>query len=371
VYNPRCINIIAYFNRQIIMKNYTKKNAVYSIAILLSVLSGCKQQEDNVILNVDLKELQDINIEDVSFNQVTLTDNGAPVLLTAASKMLFRGDEIIIQNRKAIESFNVNTGVKSCSYSNKGHAESEFTDISDVWIQNGSLYLYDMNSKKIMQFASDGSYIQSVPLSASADSCPFQCLARFGKNQYLGKRVFGIPGTKDLAVYDSGYKFIKDIGDLELTSGLKLGYPFFEYSKDEVLYYRFLRNEVYAIRSDCSVKVKYVIDFGENNIPKNRTYEDEYEILDLVNSKQTYATLVSNVYESKDVFIFRFLIEGHNCMGVYSKQSKEIKAYKLCPPEDAVVLNVFFNDDKAFIIYQDMEKTRLTVVPVNSLSKGF
>ena len=50
------------------------------------------------------------------------------------------------------------------------------------------------------------------------------------------------------------------------------------YRPSEILYYRYFYNNIYAIDDKQNVSVKYNIDFGENNMPFDLSWRDEYDV---------------------------------------------------------------------------------------------
>ena len=145
----------------------------------------------------------------------------------------------------------------------------------------------------------------------------------------MGKRAYGGMEDCELNLYDKNFEFVKEIGDLKIKSGIYIGYPFFMYRPSEILYYRYFYNNIYAIDDKQNVSVKYYIDFGENNMPFDLSWRDEYDCIDFINSsEEDYAILVSNIYESDKYFCFRFLWKKKSVWGFMTNQM--VKQHHLC-----------------------------------------
>lgn len=334
---------------------------------------SCKQSEKNstaTIIQIDLKKLQQVNIQGEYTTQICLMDNGNPALVDEVKKILSIEGQYIIQCKNKVLAFDAQTGIQKMSFSDQGRAKDEFINLWDIWAEKDKICIYDMNSKKILQYYCNGNLFDVITVTSEAENHPFQALAKVSDEHYVGKCVYSGPESVELALYNNKFEFEKEFGNLNLESGIYLGYPFFMYKPNEILYYRYLYNDIYAIDDKRQVTVKYYIDFGKNNVPLNPDLKDEYDRIDFVNnSKKNYATFVSNIYESNKYFCFRFAFDGERCLGVYDKSSGEASAFTFISSSESPRADVYVFDDKALLITQDMDKTCLTTISVAELLK--
>ena len=354
-------------------KWYMRKYLI--VFVILGCIAGCKQSEksDNkIIIPIDLEKMHEIDLQGEYAMRICLTDNGNPALVDEVKKILFVEGQYIIQGRNKILAFDAQSGVCKMSFSGQGRARDEFISLWDAWIEGKTICIYDMNGKKILRYDFNGNLSEVISIADKASNYPFQVLAKTIGGYYVGKRVYGsVKHNIELNLYDKDFEFVKEIGDLKIESGIYLGYPFFVYSPTEVLYHRYLYNDIYAIDDKQNVTVKYYVDFGENNVPLNPNFKDEYDRFDFVNtSKKDYGTLVSNIYESDKYFCFRFLCERGKCLGVYDKSSGEAASFVFTPFSSASIIDVYVFDDKALLVTQDMDKTCLTTISVDDLLKN-
>ena len=343
-------------------------------AILCCIIS-CKYSERNnaeTIIHIDLEKMHKIDIYGEYAEQICLVDSGKSVLVDEVKKILFTEGQYIIQGRNKILAFDAQSGVCKMAFSGQGRARDEFISLWDVWIEGKTICIYDMNGKKILRYDFNGNLSEVISIADKASNYPFQVLAKTIGGYYVGKRVYGsVKHNIELNLYDKDFEFVKEIGDLKIESGIYLGYPFFVYSPSEVLYYRYLYNDIYAIDDKQNVTVKYYVDFGENNVPLNPNFKDEYDRIDFVNnSKKNYATLVSNIYESDKYFCFRFAFDGEKCLGVYDKSSGKTASFVFVSSSESPRADVYVFDDKALLVTQDMDKTCLTTISVDDLLKN-
>lgn len=342
--------------------------------VILCCIISCKRFEKSdakTIIHIDLEKMHKIDIRESYMKQICLTDNGKPALVDEVKKILFVEDQYIIQCRNNVLAFDAQTGIKKMSFSAQGRALAEFIHLWDTWMEYQVICIYDMNGKKVLRYNLNGNFLEAISVSDKASSHPFQVLAKANDDYYVGKRVYSGSETAELALYDKNFEFVKEIGDLKIESGIYLGYPFFVYTPSEILYYRYLYNDIYAIDDKQNVTVKYYVDFGENNVPLNPNLKDEYDRIDFVNnSKKNYATLVSNIYESDKYFCFRFAFDGEKCLGVYDKSSDQTASFVFVSSSESPRADVYVFDDKALLVTQDMDKTCLTTINIDDLLKN-
>lgn len=344
------------------------------VFVILSCVISCKNLKKNYaekIIHINLNKIHKIDIRENYMKQICLTDNGKPTLVDEVKKILFIEDQYIIQGRNNVLAFDAQTGIQKMSFSGQGRAQAEFIHLWDIWIEHQVICIYDMNGKKILRYNINGNLLEAISVSDKASSYPFQALAKADDDHYVGKCIYSGPEATELALYDKNFEFVKEIGNLKLESGIYLGYPFSVYSSNEVLYYRYLYNDIYTIDDKQNVKIKYYIDFGENNMPFNASFKDEYDRIDFVNnSKKKYATLVSNIYESDKYFCFRFAFDGEKCLGVYDKSNGKTASFVFVSSSESPRADVYVFDDKTLLVTQDMDKTCLTTISVDDLLKN-
>lgn len=345
------------------------------VCVILCCVICCRYSKKNnaeTIICIDLKKMRKTDICGEYAQQICLMDSGMSVLVDEVKKILFIEDQYIIQGRNKVLAFDAQTGNLKTSFSGQGRAKDEFISLWDIWIEGETICIYDMNGKKILRYDFNGSLAEIISIADKASGYPFQVLAKMDDGYYVGKRVYGsVKHDIELNLYDDNFEFIKEIGDLKIESGIYLGYPFFVYRPDEVLYYRYLYNDIYSIDDKQHVSVKYYVDFGENNVPFNPNLKDEYDRIDFVNnSRKKYATLVSNIYESEKYFCFRFAYNGEKCLGVYDKASGESASFVFVSSSESPRADVYVFDDTALVVTQDMDRTSLTTIKVDDLLKN-
>lgn len=347
----------------------TKKFTQANIEVFM--LDELGKSDTKTVIRVDLEKMHRIELHGDYAKRVCLLDNGSPVAVGEVKKVVSTGDQYVVQGKNEVLLFDAQTGNLKTSFSGQWGMDARFGGFLDSWVEGDTVCVYDMSRKLIFRYNFNGDVIMVRFVDCKAEDRPFQCLAKTVGDYYVGKRVYSGMEDVELNLYDKNFKFVKEIGDLKIESGIYLGYPFFVYSPTEVLYHRYLYNDIYAIDDKQNVTVKYYVDFGENNVPLNPNLKDEYDRIDFVNkSKKDYATLVSNIYESEKYFCFRFVCERGKCLGVYDKSSGGAASFVFTPSSPASLVDVYVFDDKAVLVTQDMDKTCLTTISVEDLLKN-
>ncbi|MGM9738975.1 MAG: 6-bladed beta-propeller [Candidatus Cryptobacteroides sp.] len=262
---------------------------------------------------------------------------------------------ILVKSGNDLFLFNEKTNSVTAKFGRLGRAKDEYTFISDFGYDKdaGQVYLYDMNSKRINWYSPAGEFIDTVGVTDQASRKPFSTIVKYG-DHYIGKRVFGMPGVPEMSLYDEDFNFVRAISpELLLRSGIDLGKQFTCNEEGEVLYNRYFSNEVLSVTPD-SVSVKYIVDFGDYNVP-DENFGDEYEIIDYVNSDavKECATLISNICERGHYLSFAFILKpGRYCLCIYDKTTDKSRTLIVSDPEYEVS-QIIPAGDFAFVFFEN------------------
>lgn len=347
----------------------TKKFTQANIEVFM--LDELGKSDTKTVIRVDLEKMHRIELHGDYAKRVCLLDNGSPVAVGEVKKVVSTGDQYVVQGKNEVLLFDAQTGNLKTSFSGQWGMDARFGGFLDSWVEGDTVCVYDMSRKLIFRYNFNGDVIMVRFVDCKAEDRPFQCLAKTVGDYYVGKRVYSGMEDVELNLYDKNFKFVKEIGDLKIKSGIYICCPFFVYRPNEILYYRYFSNDIYAIDNNQNVSVKYHVDFGENNIPVNPNWIDEYDCIDFINSsKKNYAMLVSNIYESDKYFCFRFGFDGEKCLGVYDKLNGKTASFVFVTSSGSPRADVYVFDDKAVLVTQDMDKTCLTTISVEDLLKN-
>ncbi len=330
------------------MGSYVK----YSCIILLTVLFGCSNGESSVsTIKVDMSMVKSLDLQLPHVSTIAIQSENIGLIRQFEVK-----DSIALMRTDKVLSFNVNTGKQITEYSRRGRANDEYLSAWNVGFEDGMIYIYDMNAKKVMYFSYNGDlkYIKTTPLNTQGK--PFQQMISY-KDKYIGQRVFGVDHIPELALYDSNFVYIADVSDFILRSSNSFGSRFYKNYKGGILFNRAFLNDIYEV-SDKAATIRYIVDFGEYSIPNLYDYTDEIEIIQFINKKNNkFATLINNIYESANYIGFSCLfgdkgLKADKVICIYDKSSEETMSF-LIKTEDTIIQQIVFDNDIVYILHDN------------------
>lgn len=343
--------------------------------ILFGVISFClfsckgPSHEQECIVNVDPDVAVDVNLENVE--RTILMQDGMEAILGPVVKSVLTGEGYFILSQNRLMRFD-RDGIFQNYISNVGRAANEYVAVSDFWIAGGNVFIYDMNGRKVLEYSVGNKLIDVRSLLQMTDEnfIPFDCLTPFAGG-YVGKCVWnGVDGVSPaLAFYDSGYEYVRTLGDVTINCGLRLGVPLFG-SSDEVLYWNALGNTVYSVDDELEVKAKYRVSFGGKDFPARASFADDYELLDLYENdkewRMTHAGLVVYVWQRGDLLMFTYIYRNIPHLCVYNVSNGQTANYRInCG--DVIIKHWSFDGDSVYVIGETDEYVALFKVwSVNS-----
>lgn len=260
------------------------------------------------------------------------------------------GDSVLVlKSGNSIFSYSLPHGTLISRISRHGRASYEYGNVWDFgFLPGGSIYLYDIDLKKVLVFSCDGDALNKVEVNDSSSSRPFQAIIPYNEG-YIGKRVYGMPGTPELSFYDGLFRYKNQIGKKEISSGIKLWRQFFRNEGGGVLYCPYFRNEILSV-TDTSVSPKYSVSFGKHTFTWSSRYKDEYDCIAALNAKDgRYASCISNLYEDDRVLSFRFVYNSCNYVVIYNKLDKSVITYRFIS-ESTPIQQVCYYKGKIYVI---------------------
>lgn len=337
-------------------------NLIFISFSLFIMVWGCSHEVDSQYLVFDNDSPIEINLENKSYTIINGVGN--------IDKVDCFNDKmaIISSNRLLLVGLD---GKSSRFISNVGRANEEYLSIWDAgFLNDGKVYLYDLNGKKVMYFDSKGDYLYSKSLVRDPSKNAFQIFIQDKYSNYIARCSYnGMDGYPELALYDDTFSFIKYIDeDISLNSGLLLGYPFGKSSSKSILYKRNFYNEIYEIILDTAI-VKYNIDFGKYTY-KRRASEGDYEIVaSLQNTKKDYAIIYSDLEEIENkYFAFSFLSPNARRLAIYDMKTDTCYVASFRCRDDETLAYVRTFESVVYALTQTMNGlTRLYAIPLSEI----
>ena len=301
--------------------------------LLLGVIFfGCQPKvTDNSHITIDVDKAISVSLDDKSAylgDPIHLDYLDEKGLIANIDAFYSFDDCFLMLSNKRLIKFDKLTGKFIGNISGAGRGPGEYSGPIKVWKIDDEISIFDFNTSRVVIFDINNNFIKDNKINGGWGSNIFQDLFPFGeKGGFVGKmQFFGRPGVDpELAYYDSNYVYVQTIGDFKLTSGIRFSrQPFSRYGS-EVLYWRTLNYDIWAIDKDLNFSKKYQLDFGKYNIPEGE-YADEYNVIDFLNKRtQSYASILQGVQETKKYLMFSFKVgkgnEGEQYVEIYDKRS--------------------------------------------------
>lgn len=340
------------------------KTAAVFLAVVLTVSCGRTVKTFEVIDLTEPSEIYDIAcvemdslILDVGNGSVTgmidkvhIMDDG--YLVSTGGRMLLYGKD----------------GKFKGQIGRLGRAGNEYVSYSDSWVLGEKVFLYDMNSRKVISYSMDGAAIDVFPVDNSGSGYPFSFLAPFGEG-YIGRCVWnGTTGESPaLAYYDDSFMFVRAVGNLTIKSGLRLGYPLVEAENSSLLYWNPLGRDIYRICPDHTVAKVYEITFGSaRNYPSLESI-DEYDLLDLARDdvwRDAHSGPVTYVWESDPYLIFLYYRGKELHMCCYDKHKKHVMDYRFPDFGKDILLSCAFDGKRIHFFTEEAENVEVRIMDV-------
>lgn len=116
----------------------------------------------NVDLNFDLDNLSPLTDFIKSEHHIVLETNDS-CLINGIGRIEFMNDTIVLQSGQEVFSFDKN-GKWITNFMNQGQGPEEYIQIDGLRVMSGLIYILDRNSKKIVVYTLNGSYVNSIRL---------------------------------------------------------------------------------------------------------------------------------------------------------------------------------------------------------------
>lgn len=230
---------------------------------------------------------------------------------------------------KRLLGFDACTGNPLISLQRLGNAPEEYISLYDMWIDpvHQEIELLDMNGRKIQTYNNQGVLLKEtkIPFMSFAfckpnedeylfynnnlESDATDCqLIHYNADRNKIEHTF-FPINKQLA----NYFFVVEANNFNQTTN---GYSFFSCPS----------NTLYKITENWQVTPQYVIDFGENQPPKDFYDQGYADIADFAiqAEKKDYIYFINNLTENNKYIFFSFKRGKDNYWAIYNKEKAEI-----------------------------------------------
>lgn len=245
----------------------TKSLITLSAVFIIICFSSCGHKALEIgTIAPDFNNVMMIN---VSEDDIISLETSAKSLLYDICGMYIEGGNFYIQSRNHLRVFD-SQGKYVKDISSRGHGEGEYQRISNFFVKEGNVFIYDFDSQSLFRYGLDGSFVSRIRLSNIDlnEMTPPSALFPCGKGWVSVNCYGGDRSIPTLSMWDEDLQVSKSVKGRFLKSGTSFYDKVFVSEDSCILYWEPLCDTVFEIRDDTLYPL-YKIDFGEKALPKN------------------------------------------------------------------------------------------------------
>ncbi|MCI1648995.1 MAG: 6-bladed beta-propeller [Bacteroides sp.] len=292
----------------------------FALTMFVILIYGCASIYEKSQYFVDPKST--VGPESIfdGWSYVTLETNDKN-LISSMDKVMFDNDKIYILDRKVNEVFIFD---RRGRYLNKiakqGQGRDEYLDIDDVNVYKSNIFILCSDTKTIMQYSPQGSFIKSIPLPDS-----FYRFSFIGDNKLCLYSSFSNNLKYNLILYNYQTKQI-----------IAHYYPF-EKNKSFIINWNFIQSEKYgtfvAIPFDLTIyklRKDGLSPYAEILLGKNNIIPDNYQNVDFLTLADDFRTKsiiydFNFIYVNDDYLYLNYIFEFRSHLSLIDLKSKGAK----------------------------------------------
>lgn len=332
----------------------TKK--FYYILIGILTLVSCKKNANftyPTTVKINLNDTKSMVIDKSQIINLETTDSS---LLFDICNLHVLDNHFIVHSRNSVKAFD-RQGNYIRDIGSAGKANNEYTNVSNVFIDNDKIVIYDFGKQCLHSYGLDGSFYGNIPvIIQEAENTTYpNHIYKIGSN-YVFVNSYGGESRNVAALSraENDMRTITPIPGKILTSGVFFPDDVCEYG-DNLLYWQPLCDTLYISDSE-NMHPLYYFDFGENAIPKDIAQKDFYDRLDYVNRRhsegQPFAGMI-RYYTSVSNFIFFVCVAPSNQIVLckLNTEDNEVESYLFVFENKGLKLQPFLKivDDTVFL----------------------
>ena len=297
----------------------------YYLFILNLLIFGCQSNKtdelDRIIINKN--ELDAIFIDSVfvDYKFISLEDTDSS-LIGFPKKIVLKNDMIFVSDGRYLFQFTTD-GKHLRTLDRRGGGPQEYVSIWDFIVSDKEILIWDQNSRKMIRYSLENTYINSYILD------------------YFAASIYLIDNDKVLfsSSYQGNdeYKFIiRDLETMEIIASFhqinkaQTTYRHIMYQdnyyvyKNVLLFHELMNNYIYEINNHEFKPVCYIDIYGQN--PPEEFWEKKYESvrdIQIIAQRNGYRYGIPIYAESENQVIFSFRHDDIALLCSYLKKTKE------------------------------------------------
>lgn len=313
----------------------------------------------------NLTKVRNISIDCEKVKEVKLNSDRIQKLeigiKETVSDVLFHNDLIIVRFKNSITAYDRHSGDSLFSYSRKGRRDDEYTSISNAWLVDDVLELYDFNSSKLLRFdVLTGKFLNFLRGNDLDKEHRFNSLKWDGKSQrFIGQRTFPGKPVPDLAIYDKSHHFVKDIESPLKKSGFFISSsPIIVSEAGRFLYHQPFNRVVYRIEGSRLIP-EYSISFRKQTLPKSVSEDEGGEAMRFWIENQDKYAVAMEFFESKDSFFINYMLSNKGYLVRYDRAQGTYETFYFSPRGG----KLSYHNGVFFLFTNEEAGTRIYIIP--------
>ena len=338
--------------------------------LIVICLPSCKQNkrrnESNKIeelytISIKKNELEAIPIDRIfaeyKFISLEATDSS---LVGSTRKVTLKNDVIYVSDGKCLHQFTTN-GKHLRTLERSGGGPQEYVNIWDFTISDKEILIWDQNSRKLIRYSLDNTYINSYKFdNFTATLYPIDTNKILFSSSYQGNDEFKFI-IRDLETMDIIESF-HPINKAQTTYRHFMNQDNYYVYKNVLLFHEPMNNYIFEISHDESNPVRYIDIYGQN--PPETFWEQEYEhvgqINDIAQSEgYRFGTPLYAESDAQIVFSFRrdksFMLCSYLKSTKESIQSEKILLFQNIPAIEVRRVIINTNSEESFLLAIESE----------------
>lgn len=319
------------------MKNFTQ---LFYVALISFALFSCAENTEIERIPVDFTNVKTMTMDDANIIHLETSDNS---LLYDLCAIEIVDDKFFIFSRNVVKAFD-KEGRYLFDLGQKGQGPKDHTTVTYFFSDGKKLSIYDFNIKKVLNYNSDGDFMDVVPikvqegLSAPVKILHFDDQSFVCQNCYVGGRDTNMEA---LSRWNSDFTKGKVIKGRTLTTGLRLPDACHIDENKRILYWEPVKDTLFAVKEEV-LQPLYKIDFGAHAMPEDIMCRDDYDRVMLAGKEENYKYAgVARYYQvHNDKIFFTCIFKEKVYLCAYDEKTKKTmvitiggkdEQYRLCP----------------------------------------
>lgn len=315
----------------------TNQKLLVFVISTLSILChlSCSKQKPTTLptLKVDIENIIKLPVDTTRIIHIETNDSSLLYDVCLVEKI---DNKYFINSRSFIRAFN-EEGQYLFDLSGKGQGPMEYLSVSNLWVKDGNLCLFDKTSQKIMHFSPDGKYLRSEKLGKSQSETGPINLFPAPDSSFLSTNSYG--GDRNVALFSRWNKNLtwqKTVtGRYVQSSYIFPDVCFTDYTHNRVLYWEAMKDTLFCIEAD-EIRPLYAFDYGEKAIPsslKEKTFIEKSRFIN-ENKDKEYAYWARYFQSAGDNIFFSLGYGQEILLCKLNENTQEVKAYTLVFPNN-------------------------------------